>query len=282
MVWSLQSAPDLSDQEFDQWSKLLEERAGICLGEAQRVFLQTQVSMRMRELGYSDYTQYYNRVTDGVSGIMEWAVLIDQLVVKETSFFRHRPSVNYVQNYLQSRINNQKLDEPFDIWSVGCSSGEEPYTLAMMMNDTFDLARLDPYFGIIASDISRAALAIAKAGIYPQRKVELIDAPIRQRYFTGMEKNRYQISPEIKDRVCFNQANVLNINEFPSMKLDVVFCQNLLIYFRRWLRHDIMNAFVDRLKPGGILVCGLGEVVDWTNENVERISVDDVQVYVRK
>ncbi len=282
MVWSLQSAPDLSDQEFDQWSKLLEERAGICLGEAQRVFLQTQVSMRMRELGYSDYTQYYNRVTDGVSGIMEWAVLIDQLVVKETSFFRHRPSVSYVQNYLQSRINNQKLDEPFDIWSVGCSSGEEPYTLAMMMNDTFELARLEPYFGIIASDISRAALAIAKAGIYPQRKVELIDSPIRQHYFSALEKNRYQISAEIKDRVCFNQANVLNINEFPSIKLDVVFCQNLLIYFRRWLRHDIMNAFVDRLKPGGILVCGLGEVVDWTNENVERISVDDVQVYVRK
>lgn len=282
MVWSLQSAPDLTDQEFDQWSKLLEERAGICLGEAQRVFLQTQVSMRMREMGYSDYTQYYNRVTDGVSGIMEWAVLIDQLVVKETSFFRHRPSVSYVQNYLQNRINNQQLDEPFDIWSVGCSSGEEPYTLAMMMNDTFDLARLDPYFGIIASDISRAALAIAKAGIYPQRKVELIASPIRKRYFSGLEKNRYQISPEIKDRVCFNQANVLNINEFPSIKLDVVFCQNLLIYFRRWLRHDIMNAFVDRLKPGGILVCGLGEVVDWTNENVERISVDDVQVYVRK
>lgn len=282
MVWSLQSAPDLTDQEFDQWSKLLEERAGICLGEAQRVFLQTQVSMRMRELGYSDYTQYYNRVTDGVSGIMEWAVLIDQLVVKETSFFRHRPSVSYVQNYLQSRINNKQLDEPFDIWSVGCSSGEEPYTLAMMMSDTFELARLEPYFGIIASDISRAALAIAKAGIYPQRKVELIDSPIRQHYFSGLEKNRYQISPAIKDRVCFNQANVLNINDFPSIKLDVVFCQNLLIYFRRWLRHDIMNAFVDRLKPGGILVCGLGEVVDWTNENVERISVDDVQVYVRK
>lgn len=282
MVWSLQAAPDLTDQEFDQWSKLLEDRAGICLGEAQRTFLQTQVTMRMRELGYSDYTQYYNRVIDGVSGMMEWGVLIDQLVVKETSFFRHRPSVNYVQSYLQNQINNKSLDGPFDIWSVGCSSGEEPYTLAMMMNETFELARLDPYFGIIASDISRAALAIAKSGIYPQRKVELIDSPVRQRYFSALEKNRYQISSEIIDRVCFNRANVLNINEFPAIQLDVVFCQNLLIYFRRWLRHDIMNAFVDRLKPGGILVCGLGEVVDWANDNVERLSVDEVQVYVRK
>ncbi len=282
MVWSLQAAPDLTDQQFEQWSKLLEERAGICLGDAQRVFLQTQVAMRMRELGHSDYTQYYNCVVDGVSGIMEWAILIDRLVVKETSFFRHKPSVVYVQNHLQKRINNQSLEEPFDIWSVGCSSGEEPYTLAMMMNDTFELAKMEPYFGIIASDISRAALAIAKAGIYPQRKVEMIDAPVRQRYFSPLEKNRYQINSEIMDKVCFNQANVLNINEFPSIKLDVVFCQNLLIYFRRWLRHEIMNAFVDRLKPGGILVCGLGEVVDWDHDDVERLPVDDVQTYMKK
>lgn len=281
MVWSLQTAPDLTDQQFDQWSKLLEDRAGICLSDAQRVFLQTQVSMRMRELGHSDYTQYYNRVIDGVTGMMEWSVLIDRLVVKETSFFRHPPSIRFVQNYLQTKINNRELGSTFDLWSVGCSSGEEPYTLAMMMNETFEFARLDPYFGIIASDISRAALAIARSGIYPKRKVELVESPFRQRYFSARGNNRYQISAEIIDRVCFNQANVLNISEFPSIELDVIFCQNLLVYFRRWLRHEIMNAFVERLKPGGILVCGLGEVVDWTNEQVSRLPVEDVQAYTR-
>lgn len=281
MVWSLQAAPDLTDQQFDQWSKLLEDRAGICLGDAQRVFLQTQVSMRMRELGHSDYTQYYNRVVDGVTGMMEWAVLIDRLVVKETSFFRHEPSVNFVQQYLQNRINNRKLSESFDIWSVGCSSGEEPYTLAMVVNETFELARLEPYFGIIASDISRAALAISRVGVYPRRKVEMVDAPFRQRYFKPIEKGRYQISSELIDKVCFNQANVLSISDFPSIQLDVIFCQNLLVYFRRWLRHEIMDAFVERMKPGGILVCGLGEVVDWTNDKVSRMPVEDVQAYVR-
>jgi len=150
------------------------------------------------------------------------------------------------------------------------------------MNEAFELAKLEPYFGIIASDISRAALAIARAGVYPQRKVEMIDGPFRQRYFSALEKNRYQISSELMDKVCFNQANVLNINEFPSIELDVIFCQNLLIYFRRWLRHEIMNAFVDRLKPGGILICGLGEVVDWTHPDIDRVPVDNVQVYIRK
>lgn len=282
MIWSLQAAPDLTDKQFDQWSKLLEDRAGICLSDQQRVFLQTQVTMRMRELGHSDYTQYYNRVVDGVSGMMEWSVLIDRLVVKETSFFRHRPSVDCVRRFLQDQINNRTLESSFEVWSVGCSSGEEPYTLSMVINDTFDLARLDPYYGVIATDISRAALTIARNGIYPQRKVEMMDNHFRQRYFVQLENGRYQTTPELKDRVCFNHANVLNINEMPTIKLDVIFCQNLLIYFRRWLRHEIMNAFVDRLKPGGILVVGLGEVVDWSHPEMVRAPADDVQAYIKK
>ena len=282
MIWSLQAAPDLTDQQFDQWSKLLEERAGICLSDQQRVFLQTQVSMRMRELGHSDYSQYYNRVVDGVTGMIEWSVLIDRLVVKETSFFRHQPSFSFVRNYVQERINNSEIGDSLDFWSVGCSSGEEPYSLSMILNDCFELARLEPYYGIIATDISRVALNIARTGIYPQRKVELVEESVRKRYFTQLDNKRYQISPELKDRLCFNQANVLNINEMPSIPLDVIFCQNVLIYFRRWLRHEIMDAFVDRLKPGGILVCGLGEVVDWVHPDCSRMAVDEVQVYMRK
>lgn len=281
MIWSLQAAPDLTDKQFEQWSKLLEERAGICLSDQQRVFLQTQVSMRMRELGQSDYTQYYNRVIDGVSGMMEWSVLIDRLVVKETSFFRHKPSIDLVTKFLQDRINaNGKLDGSFDVWSVGCSSGEEPYSLAMVLNDCFELARLDPYFGIIATDISRAALTIARAGLFPQRKVEMMETPMRSRYFSQLSNGRYQVASGLKNHICFNHANVLSINEMPSMKLDVIFCQNLLIYFRRWLRHEIMNAFVERLKPGGMLVIGLGEVVDWAHKDMSRLPMDEVQAYV--
>ena len=282
MIWSLQASQELSDSQFDQWSKLLEERAGICLSEQQRVFLQTQVSMRMRELGHDDYNQYYNRVVDGVTGMMEWSVLVDRLVVKETSFFRHKPSVDFVRNILQDKINNRQLSGTFDIWSVGCSSGEEPYSLGMLVNECFEFAQLEPYFGVIATDISRAALTIAKEGVYPQRKVEMVDMPLRKRYFNALQNGRYQIDKTLRDRVCFNQANVLKISELPDIKLDVIFCQNVLIYFRKWLRHEIMNAFVDRLKPGGILICGLGEVVDWTSHNVSRIAVDEVQAYMHQ
>ena len=282
MVWSLQSVPRLTDQQFDQWSKLLEERAGIYLGDHQRVFLQTQVSMRMRELGQEDYGQYYRRLLDGVSGMVEWSVLIDRLVVKETSFFRHKPSIDVVCKYLQQRINNRALSGSFDVWSVGCASGEEPYSLTMVINDCFEYARMEPYYGITATDISSAALALAKKGTYAARKLENLDSHFRQRYFTLTEQGKYQINPRLKDRVCFNKANVLNIKEMPSVQMDVIFCQNLLVYFRRWLRQEIMNAFVERLKPGGVLIVGLGEVADWTHPRMQRLAVDDVQAYTYK
>ncbi|WP_416458639.1 CheR family methyltransferase [Saccharophagus degradans] len=90
------------------------------------------------------------------------------------------------------------------------------------------------------------------------------------------------MQPELKDRVCFNHGNVLNITDMPVISMDVIFCQNMLVYFRRWLRHEIMNAFVDRLKPGGILVVGLGEVVDWVHPDMVRVPVEEVQAYRRK
>lgn len=289
MVWSLQAAPKLTDQQFAQWSKLLEERAGIYLQDHQRVFLQTQVSMRMRELGHDDYSQYYRRVLDGVSGLVEWSVLIDRLVVKETSFFRHKPSIYTVGQYLQQRINNntstannKTLTGSFDVWSVGCASGEEPYSLAMLISDCFEYARMEPYYGLTATDISSAALALARQGFYAARKLENLEPHFKQRFFSRLSDGRYQISSRLQDRVCFNKANVLNIKDMPRVQFDVIYCQNLLVYFRRWLRMEIMNNFVDRLKPGGLLVVGLGEVVDWTHPRMQRLAVDDVQAYIHK
>lgn len=282
MVWSLQTAPRLTDQQFDQWSKLLEERAGISLSDHQRVFLQTQVSMRMRELGHDDYSQYYRQVLDGVSGMVEWSVLIDRLVVRETSFFRHKPSINAVCQHLQQKVNSRTLKGTYDAWSVGCASGEEPYSLAMVINDYFEFARLEPYFGVTATDISSAALDLAKRGTYNARKLENLDEHFKKRYFTALADGKYQINGRLQDRVCFNKANVLNIKEMPDVQMDVIFCQNVLVYFRRWLRQEIMNAFVERLKPGGLLVVGLGEVVDWTHSNMRRVAIDDVQAYIHQ
>ncbi len=282
MIWSLQSLPDLSDQQFALWSELLEERAGIYLTQQQRTFLQTQVSMRMREVGCEDYKEYYDTIMNGVAGQIEWSILIDRLVVKETSFFRHQASIDFVSELIADRIGHNSIDGSFDVWSVGCSTGEEPYSLAMVLNDAFQWANREAHFGITGTDISRAALSLAKAGIYSERKLELMKETFRQRYFSPVSEERFQVGEELRDRICFAQGNILNINEMPLIKVDLIFCQNLLVYFRRWRRENIMNAFVERLKPGGTIVIGLGEVVDWTHSDIERVPLNGVQAYVHK
>lgn len=281
MIWSLQAVPDISDQEFALWSKLLEERAGIYLSAQQRTFLQTQVAMRMRELGLADFSSYYQLIIDGVAGMVEWSRLIDRLVVKETSFFRHPPSYDFVSRHLSQHLSLGQQSS-YEVWSVGCSTGEEPYSLAMVLAEGFASAHQEPLFGITATDISRAALSLAKNAIYTERKVDFIAPALREKYLTAVEDGRFQIAPALRGRICFNQANLLDINDMPTVRVDLIYCQNLLVYFRRWLREKILNAFVQRLKPGGALVIGLGEVLDWSHPSMQRASFDAAQAYIHK
>jgi len=268
--------------QFAQWCKLLEERTGMQLVPQHKALLESQISSRMRELGYDDYDRYYQQVTNGASGMLEWTVIIDRIAVKETSFFRHRPSLEYVRRYLQHKINNQSLAQSFDVWSVGCATGEEAYSLSMVINDCFELAALNPYYGITAFDLSVSALATARKGRYAKRKIESVKAEEFKRYTKQTTDGNYEIVSRLRERVCFTQANMINHNNLPGVKVDVIFCQNLLVYFRRWLRRDILNALTEHLKPGGILVTGLGEVTEWEHPKMQRIAVDEVQVYVHE
>lgn len=281
MAWSLRKLPELSEKQFAQWSTLLEERTGIQLAQQQKALLESQVSIRMRELGYDDYDRYFLEVTRGVSGMLEWSILVDRIAVKETSFFRHRPSLEYVRRYLQNKINNQQLHASFDVWSLGCATGEEAYSLSMVINDCFELAALNPYYGITAVDISTTALARAREGRYSPRKLEQVKVEEIKRYMHHCADGSYEVVSKLRDRVCFTQGNIIRPNCMPDVKVDVIFCQNLLVYFRRWLRRDILNALVEHLKPGGLLVIGLGEAADWEHSKMHRVAVDEVQAYLR-
>jgi type IV pilus assembly protein PilK len=281
MGWSLRTLPTLTLEQFARWCKLLEERTGMQLVPQHKALLESQISTRMRELGYDDYDRYFQQVTDGASGMLEWTVIIDRIAVKETSFFRHRPSLEFVRHYLQNKINNQSLEQSFDVWSVGCATGEEAYSLAMVINDCFELAALNPYYGITAFDLSVSALATARKGKYFKRKIESVKADEFKRYTKQISDGNYEIVSRLRERVCFTQANIIHHNKLPGVKVDVIFCQNLLVYFRRWLRRDILNALADHLKPGGVLVTGLGEVTEWEHPNMQRISAEEVQAYIR-
>jgi len=283
MAWSLRTLPTLTEDQFLQWGKLLEERTGIQLVFQQKAWLESQMTSRMRDQGYEDYVAYFQFIAqESIEAKLEWSRLIDRIAVKETSFFRHRESVEYVRHYLQQKINNQALNSSFDLWSLGCATGEEAYSLAMVINDCFELAALSPYYGVTAMDISSSALAIGRKGRYTKRRVEQVKPDEAKRYLQVCTDGSYEVVNKLRDRVCFTHTNIIHARQLPQVSVDVIFCQNLLVYFRRWLRRDVLNALVERLKPGGLLIVGLGEVVDWEHPEMQRTGDDHVQAYVRE
>ena len=278
--WIMQAVPDLSEEEFTSWRRLLEERTGIHLVPQQKAFLQSQLTIRTRELGNISFDQYFNSLQEGLASVVEWSTLIDRLVVKETSFFRHEPSFDFIRDYINSRIAAGQVDESFDIWSVGCATGEEPYTMAMITNECFQAASLDSYWGVTGMDISMPALSFARQGIYSKRKLDMVPPPLRERYFSEYDQLRTRISQVMRERVCFASGNVIELKKMPMVKMDIISCNNMLIYFRRWRRRKILNSMAERLKKGGILIIGLGEIVDWDHPLLEPVDDDSVQAYV--
>lgn len=283
-VWALTPPAEISAAEFRDWQRLLEQRAGMVLGEQQRRFLQNSLSARMRELNVDDYASYYRCVTDGARGAVEWSHLLDRLTVQETSFFRHPPSFELLRRYLQERLADCPPAQPWAFWSVGCASGEEPYSLAITAMEVLreEVANAAERFGVTATDISLNALDKMRQGLYPPRRLERLEEDLRERYFSAQPDGHFRVLPSLAERVCGARLNVLDLAKAPMSGMDIIFCQNLLIYFRRWRRREILNRLAERLAPGGLLVIGAGEVVGWQHPDLEPVADPQVLAFTRK
>lgn len=264
--------PQMSREEFQQWAALLKERTGMRLPDNRISFLVTNLGMRMRQLGISEYQSYYDFVQHGREAMVEWDRLVHYLTVHETRFLRNESVLAMIrEHYLPDSIGE---DEPepvkIDVWSVGCSTGEEPYSVAMAIDDYMSQRDGDYYLGVTASDISRDALAIGRKGIYSRKKIREIEPDWLDKYFTITEDDNFQVNDALRKRVCFNHLNILDVGKTPIGKMNIITCQNLLIYFDKEQRVEIANTLVEHLLPGGLLILGVGELLQWDNPNIER------------
>lgn len=281
-LWSYQAPPELSDEEYARWKNLLEERTGISFLQHKSI-LQKGLSQRMREVGAENYNEYFDQVSAVPEGAVEWARLVDRVSVKETSFFREPLSYEACKKFLLRRLIRAKdqSDYTLDIWSVGCSTGEEPYSLAMMANDLLGYMGMQRFWGVIATDISPTALNIARAGIYSARKVNGLPVTQVEKYFVNRSDNEFEISADLKQRVCFAQRNMLDMDDAPMVPMDVIYCQNVLVYFSKENKSQVLNSLVEYLKPGGMLMIGPGEIIGWSHPSMTRLSNDSVLAFVK-
>jgi type IV pilus assembly protein PilK len=279
--WGIKPVVPISDEQFALWQGLIESRTGMTFTQTRRPFLEIALSTRMREIAINDYDAYYEQLMVA-HGEREWILLVDRLAVQETSFFRHASSYALVEKHLKALIVDAKV-QTFNLWSAGCSTGEEPYSLALLVEDLLNsLRRKDIFYGITATDISLPTLAKAKLGIYNERKLHGIPDKLKEQYFHILANHRdWQVSELLKARIAFAQLNLMELEKAPFGDMDVIFCQNVLIYFRRFRKRDVVSHLASRLQLGGILVLGVGEMMDWQHPLLERIDYPDTLAYRR-
>lgn len=278
--WTLKSLAVMEQDTFERWQALLEQRIGMQLSLERKTFLETSLTTRMREVGAENYRTYFDLVS-GPGGDQEWAALVDYLTIHETRFYRHPSSYALVKDYLVERLQNASLNS-LNIWSVGCATGEEPYSLAMLIDSLLAERGQSVYYGITATDVSPAALSKAREGIFVDRKLDGSPDGWREKYFTSLPKSRVQISDTLKQKICFARMNVLDLGSTPMSSFDLIFCQNLLIYFSRFKKKEIATQLANKIAPGGLLVLGVGEVLDWSHPLMERMQVQDTLAFIRR
>ncbi|MCY4045878.1 MAG: protein-glutamate O-methyltransferase CheR [Cellvibrionales bacterium] len=279
MAFALQNL-ELTAGEFADWQQLLEEKTGISF-EKHRLILQTGLNQRMREIGCADYRSYFRRVQSGNSGALEWESLLRTLTIKETRFFRDPNAFDAVKSYLFDKLTEGETDAPIDIWSVACSTGEEAYSLAMIANDCIEGLSLNRRFGVTATDICISSLMQARQGCYSAQKTQHIEHSLLNRYFTTEKNGSYSVGSTLKARTCFVQTNIIEPTLYPQGMMDIIYCQNILIYFKPWRQQQVLNNLVKQLKPNGLLVLGSGEATGWQHANITRLQSKDANAFIK-
>ena len=296
------SQTPMSEADFILWQRLIEEKTGLWIPAHRKSFLLTQISSRVRAKGLDSYRSYYERLLGYMMDRAEWATLIDLLTVHETRFFRDNNAMDLVGEFtkkhieqLCSRANDARSEVTRDIlskrrsscvmqyWSVGCATGEEVYSLAMLLEDlTENLDKNETlYFGVRGTDISFPSLTDAREGKYSASKVRHIPDSLKNKYLISSENDNFQISDRIKERVCFVQENLGEMDTIPFQTFDVIYCQNVLIYFKPERKKLILDQLVDRLNRDGLLVLAPGEATNWQHAEMSRYPHSQCLAFIK-
>lgn len=264
---SVAEYPTISDEELPRWENWIENTTGIVLRGRKHV-LEQGIYPRLLACGIANLEEYRRLIDLGQGGGLEKAALIDQLTVKDSSFFRNEQAMNAVGEYLL-RLSREveKADYELRVWSAGCALGQEAYSLAMVTAEYFEYT--EQRWQVLGTDISPTAVIHAHRGVYSEKQVGNVSQPRRIRFFEQTEEG-WGLESGLRQRVRFGTSNLRDIENCPYRGQDVIFCQNVLIYFREDTVHRILDQFVERLNPGGLLVLGAGEAPNWNSSRVVR------------
>lgn len=248
----------INEEETRLLVETIQEHCGVTLSIASGFFLERRLVPRLEALGLASFLDYYQYLRYDPAGPREMEELIERITTHETYFFREQYQLDaFADEILPDLASLHTRQRRLAFWSAGCSTGEEVYTIAMLLLES----GLFRGWGlrVAGSDISRKVLTTARTALYGENSFRTTEPELRRKYFAEKE-GRWQVRDEVRAMCSFGQLNLLTTERFRVLgPCDVIFCRNVLMYLSQEARHRVVEAFYDRLTPGGFLLLGHSE-----------------------
>lgn len=257
-------AAGMSVREFRLFSSFIENSCGIRMPEAKKFMLESRLRKRLRQLELTSFRDYYDYLSSPNGLKNELVNMIDVVTTNKTDFFRESAHFSYLVDSVLPGIPEAELMRGIRLWSAGCSSGEEPYTLAMVLSE-YKRTQKEFHFSILATDICTTVLESARLGIYEEEKIAPIPLELKKRYLLrSKDKSRrvVRMCPEIRSPITFRRLNLMDETFDIGPPVRIIFCRNVIIYFDRQTQEKLLNRFCRYLLPGGYLFLGHSETLN--------------------
>jgi len=250
----------ITDREFYQLATYIKSKYGINLKSEKKTLVISRLYNVLLEHGFRNFSEYYEYIISDQTGNAA-ATLINKITTNHTFFMREADHFNFFRDKVLPFLANTVKDRDLRIWSAGCSSGEEPYTLAMIMDEYFGNMKMQWDTKILATDISGKVLETAAKGIYNNERIASLPLSWKQKYFKPFDGENSVLVDRIRNEVIFRKFNLME-ERFPfKRKFHVIFCRNVMIYFDVQTKHELINKFYDLQEYGGYLFIGHSESI---------------------
>jgi chemotaxis protein methyltransferase CheR len=265
----------LSEKDFCRISDLVYEHCGIDLHDGKKELVRARLAKLLRQKNFNSFENYINYVLEDTTG-KEFTILIDSLSTNLTSFFREQQHFKYMsESFLPSRLEHKQKKQNHRIrgWSAGCSSGEEPYTIAIVLREALN-EQNQWDIKLLATDISTKMLDKAQQGVYNRERIETVPPLQRSKYLMQRSVNgqtMYQVTESLRNIVIFKYLNLMQ--DWPVKgPLDFIFCRNVMIYFDKLTQMNLINRFWELLDTGGVLFTGHSELLTTVEHKFEYVQ----------
>lgn len=250
----------LSQQDFLRLVQFVKKNYGIDLSKKMQLIM-GRLSNTIISMGYTSFTDYIDHVLSSKNPA-DLEVMLNKLTTNYTYFMREEAHFNFFRDTILPYLLSTKKNKVLSIWSAGCSSGEEPYTISMIIKETLGAQAALWDTRVLATDISQNALRAAKEAVYDEDSLKNLSSAWKSKYFVKTaQEGVYSVAPAIKSNVIFQTFNLMDPIRF-RLKFDVIFCRNVMIYFDQNTKDGLIQRFYDATAPGGYLLIGHSETIN--------------------